>query len=113
MKAGINNRDQGHKELAVDEQFVLATHRILPAVIPENPRHKEQVGTVIYDFVVKIVGVENAPKITGMMLELPVTEMQAILKDWNLFNTRLHQAKEILEGHQQKIAAKKWTWHSP
>jgi len=46
--------------------------KILPSVSERNPYLKEQVGHLIYDFVQGIIGVEKAPKITGMLIELPV-----------------------------------------
>jgi len=54
------------------EKFEQDAARLLPSVMERNPYLKEQVGQCIYDFVQKIIGVDKAPKITGMLIELPV-----------------------------------------
>jgi len=54
--------------------------QILPAVHPNNPNYKAQVGEVIYEFVEKIAGDEKAPKITGMLIDLPIEEIQQYLQ---------------------------------
>ena len=44
---------------------------MIPAVTEKNPYLKDQTGNVIYNYIVGIVGPEKAPKITGMLIELP------------------------------------------
>jgi len=44
----------------------------LPAVVPQNPNLKQFVGEFIYEYVEKFVGEEKAPKITGMLIDLPI-----------------------------------------
>ena len=45
------------------------------------------IGNFIYDFVEKFVGEERAPKITGMLIDLPHAEIKAYLYDF----TKLYQ----------------------
>jgi len=52
--------------------FEMKAQQLLPSVVERNPFLKEHVGHLIYEFVEKIVGVQPAPKITGMLIELPV-----------------------------------------
>jgi len=56
----------------------MTTTVILPAIIPDNPNYKDQVGTVLYEFVAQLVG-PQAPKITGMLIDLPINDIQLIL----------------------------------
>ena len=56
--------------------------KLLPAVQEKNPYLKEQVGHLIYDFVQGIIGVEKAPKITGMLIELPVAQIKEYLTSY-------------------------------
>lgn len=46
--------------------------RLIPSVVPENSKYKEQVGTAIFDYVQKIVGSAKAAKITGMLIDLNI-----------------------------------------
>ena len=45
---------------------------MLPAVQERNPNLKDQVGSIIFDYIEKMVGQERAPKVTGMLIELPI-----------------------------------------
>jgi hypothetical protein len=69
-------------QMTIDQKFVSDCHKIIPAMIPENPNHKDQAGTVIFDYVQLIVGTEKAPKITGMLIELPVQQIRQLLTSW-------------------------------
>lgn len=45
----------------------MTNNQILPAIVEQNPDYKNQVGTVLYEFVEQLVG-PKAPKITGMII---------------------------------------------
>ena len=53
--------------------------KLIPSIQERNPYLKEQVGHLIYDYVQKIIGVDKAPKITGMLIELPVNQIKEYL----------------------------------
>lgn len=59
--------------------YVQSAFKLLPSVTEKNPYLKEQVGHLIYDFVQGIIGVDKAPKITGMLIELPVAQIKEYL----------------------------------
>ena len=73
----------------------MTTNAILPAIVPENPNYKDQVGTVLYEYVNQIVG-PKAPKITGMLIDLPINDIQLIMQNYDLFKTRVSQAADLL-----------------
>jgi len=75
--------------------------RLLPAVQERNQYLKEQVGHLIYDFVQKIIGVEKAPKITGMLIELPVPQIREYLASLDALKVKVAEANNLLEGNQQ------------
>jgi hypothetical protein len=54
------------------EVFNMKAQQLIPSVQERNPYLKEHVGHLIYEFVDQIVGNQFAPKITGMLIELPV-----------------------------------------
>jgi len=62
---------------------------LIPAVNPANPHYKGQVGEFIYEFVEKIAGEEKAPKITGMLIDLPIGEIQAYLVDFGKLQIKI------------------------
>jgi len=57
-------------------KFLFQASKILPSVTERNPYLKDQVGNLIYDFVAQVIDPDKAPKITGMLIELPVPQIQ-------------------------------------
>ena len=76
------------QQLTLDQMYIMTTNAILPAIVPENPNYKDQVGTVLYEFVNQLVG-QKAPKITGMLIDLPIDDIKLIMQDWSLLQTRV------------------------
>jgi hypothetical protein len=76
--------------------------KLLPSVTEKNPYLKEQVGHLIYDFVQGIIGVDKAPKITGMLIELPVAQIKEYLSSYEALQVKVTEANNLLnqEGTQ-------------
>merc|ERR1719329_495656 len=53
----------------------------------------------IFEFVKKFAGAPNCPKITGMMIDLPIPEIKQYLSSYELFKLRVHQACNLLISH--------------
>lgn len=62
-----------------EQKYQFAAGKILPSVNEKNPYLKEQVGQTIFEFVGLMVPAERAPKITGMLIELPVDQIKGYL----------------------------------
>jgi polyadenylate-binding protein len=58
------------------QHYMSVTTKLLPAVTERNPYLKEKVGEAIFPFIKNIVGNERVPKITGMLIELPVEQIK-------------------------------------
>ena len=69
---------------------------IYNAISEINPNYKQHVGTCIFEFVTKLVGAEYAPKITGMLIDLPIIEIQRYCTNFDLFQQRVQQAQTLL-----------------
>lgn len=95
-------QQQQQQQVSIDSQFLQECHTILPAMVQENPNHKEQAGTVFFNFVTKIVGTEKAPKITGMLIDLQLQDIKQMMTDWQFFNTRVRQAEAVLTRQQRQ-----------
>jgi hypothetical protein len=59
--------------------YISQAVKILPAVDVANPNYKQQVGEFIYEHVETIAGSDHAPKITGMLIDLPLDEIKEYL----------------------------------
>jgi hypothetical protein len=66
-----------------------------------NPQYKQTVGGAIFEFVQSLVE-SFAPKVTGMLIDLPVAEIQKYLVNFDLFLQRVSEATRLL---QQAAAA--------
>ena len=75
----------------------------LPAVVPENPNYKVQVGEFIYEYVERFVGDQRAPKITGMLIDLPIEEIKAYLYDFAKLYTKIGDAVNLLSALQVQV----------
>jgi hypothetical protein len=49
-----------------------------------NPNYKQTVGSAIFEFVQNLVEA-YAPKVTGMLIDLPVVEIQKYMVNFDLF----------------------------
>lgn len=57
------------------------------------------VGNTIYRHVEKIVGEDKAPKITGMLIDLPEIELNFSISSWNNFEQKVISAYQLI-SHQ-------------
>jgi len=73
----------------MSHEFYSKTMPIYAAIIEINPSYKQTVGSCIFEFVTKIVGPQYAPKITGMLIDLPILEIQRYVTNFDLFNQRV------------------------
>ena len=95
MGQQIQQQAVPQQQITLDQKYIMTTNQILPAIVPENPNYKDQVGTVLYEFVNQLVG-QKAPKITGMLIDLPINDIQLIMQNYDLFKTRVGQANDLL-----------------
>eukprot|EP00347_Sterkiella_histriomuscorum_P012469 403368457 len=78
--------------------------KLLPLVTISNPNYKIQVGECIYDHVEQLAGEKLTPKIVGMLIDLPITEIQAYVSDFIQLHLRVFEASYLLK--QESISRK-------
>ena len=69
----------------LSSEYYSKTMPIFAAIVEMNPSYKQTVGSCIFEFVTKIVGPQFAPKITGMLIDLPIAEIQRYCTNFDLF----------------------------
>mmetsp|Transcript_44207 Transcript_44207/g.32194 ORF Transcript_44207/g.32194 Transcript_44207/m.32194 type:complete len:122 (+) Transcript_44207:269-634(+) len=89
---------------AQSHPFLQRTMPLLPAVVPQNPNLKPMIGECIYEFVEQIVGETQAPKITGMLIDLPIEEVRTYMMDPNRFEEKVREASIILTQQEEAAA---------
>jgi extradiol dioxygenase family protein len=62
----------------------------------DRQNKKELVGNTIYKHVEKIVGDSKAPKITGMLIDLPEAELNFSISQWAHFENKVMSAYHLI-----------------
>ena len=50
----------------------------------------------IYDFVQMVCGDKMAPKVTGMLIELPIDQIKQYLESFDVLQMRVNEALQLL-----------------
>jgi hypothetical protein len=101
IPAGMPNVPQGNAGNNV-QQYLMRTSKILPAVDERNPHLKGQVGECIYDFIVEMIGSDLAPKITGMLIDLPVNQIKQYLSSYDALYMKVTEARDHLTQRMEQ-----------
>ena len=64
--------------------------------IAKRREKKEMVGNAIYKHVEKLVGDQRAPKITGMLIDLPEAELNYSISQWIHFEQKVMSALQLI-----------------
>ena len=56
--------------------FYEKTVQVIDKVKETNPQYKQAAGNLIFEFVAECAGLNYAPKITGMIIDLPVHDIR-------------------------------------
>jgi len=78
-------------------QYLAECQRLLPSVTEKNPYLKQKVGEAIFPYIRTIVGNEKAPKITGMLIELPIDQIRAYMTNFENLEMRVKQASDLID----------------
>jgi polyadenylate-binding protein len=82
--------------MSVAQKYQVAASKYLPAVDERNVHMKDQVGNTIYDYVLQLCGPDKAPKITGMLIELPVEQIKQYMGSYEALQMKVSEANELL-----------------
>lgn len=70
------------QQMTYQQKYQQQANMIFPSVRENNPYLKDQMGHFIFDYVQMMVGQEKAPKITGMLIELPIDQIKQYLQSF-------------------------------
>merc|ERR1711935_1152648 len=85
-----------NQNMPIAQRYQLAAGKLLPSVVEKNPYLKDHVGHLIYDYVQSLIGSEKAPKITGMLIELPVQQIRQYMSNFDALNLKASEANQLL-----------------
>jgi len=87
----------GQTQMPMQQSYAQRGFYVLPAVTKSNPNYKTQVGEFIFEHVEKIAGEEQAPKITGMLIDLPIEDIKGYLQDYSKLEEKVREAETLLK----------------
>ena len=82
--------------MPIAQKYQLAASKFLPAINERNPHMKDQVGNTIWDYVLHLCGPEKCPKITGMLIELPVEQIKQFMSSYEALQMKVNEANQLL-----------------
>ena len=86
------------QQMTPAQKYQDAAAKLLPSVTARNPYLKEQVGQVIYEYVGLMVPEGRAPKITGMLIELPVEQIQQYMSSLDALQSKVREATDLIDA---------------
>ena len=87
---------QNQAQMNPIQRYQAATMKILPSVTERNPYMKEQVGSCIFEFIQMLVQPDRVPKITGMLIELPVDQIKQYLSSFENLQAKVNEANDLI-----------------
>merc|ERR1712224_637280 len=87
--------------MTVSQKYQLAANKFINAIDERNPMMKEPVGNTIYEYITEIVGQQKAPKITGMLINLPLEQIRQLMRSYDVLVLKVQEANHLLEQQQQ------------
>ncbi len=90
------------ESLTVAQQYKNEANAVMPGVVEENSNMKSQVGEVIYPYIDALKGEEFAPKITGMLIDLPIIEIKEYLVSYDDLLNKVEAAALLLQESHLK-----------
>lgn len=78
-------------------QYMQTCPRLVPSITEKNPYLKEKVGEAIFPIIRSMVGTERAPKITGMLIELPVDQIKAYMSNFDNLHCKVKEASDLID----------------
>ena len=61
------------------------------------------IGNTIYKHVQKLVGNDKAPKVTGMLIDLPDSELNYSIHQWHLFEQKVMSALQLISQTDKPV----------
>jgi hypothetical protein len=84
------------------QRYAISCQKILPSCVERNPNLKEQVGQTIFEHVSQLVPHERAPKVTGMLIEIPVDQIRAYMQNYDVFRARVQEANNLIDSSEKQ-----------
>ena len=83
-------------------QYQAVAMKIAPQITEKNNYLKERVGEAIFPFIKNLVGNERVPKITGMLIELPIEQIKQYMFSYDNLVMKVKEADDLISQSEQQ-----------
>ena len=83
-------------------QYLGVTSKLIPSITERNPYLKERVGEAIFPFIKNLVGNDRVPKITGMLIELPVEQIKQYMCSYENLCCKVKEADDLINQSESQ-----------
>ena len=99
-QAPMPNAMQAQNPVAA--QYLGVTSKLIPSITERNPYLKERVGEAIFPFIKNLVGNDRVPKITGMLIELPVEQIKQYMCSYENLCCKVKEADDLINQSEKQ-----------
>lgn len=94
-------QQQSQANMTPHQKYLMTTQKLLPSVTERNVYLKDQVGQAIYEYVAMMVPQDRAPKITGMLIELPIDQIKGYMQSLDALRAKVGEATKLIDNAEQ------------
>lgn len=74
--------------------------QLLPSIQPNNRVYKQKVGELIFPFISKLAPADRVPRLTGMLIELPIEQVREYLGSFQALQEMVAEGNSLIESQQ-------------
>jgi len=86
-------------QMNVNQQYTSQTAPLVSLIQP-NKDYKQRVGETIYKFIQGLAPAERVPKITGMLIELPIDQVKQYMSNYDTLKSMVAEANALIDQNE-------------
>jgi len=88
------------QQLSISQQYTSVTAPLIP-LIEQGKNYKQRVGETIFKFIQQLAPSERVPKITGMLIELPIEQVRQYMSNYDTLKAMAAEANGLIDHSAQ------------
>lgn len=82
------------------QEYQMKAAQLLPSIQANNKHYKQKVGELIFNYIAKMAPQERVPRITGMLIELPLEQIREYLSSYSVLREMVNEAMQMFQNQQ-------------
>lgn len=79
------------------QDYQMKSSLLLPSIQPNNRNYKQKVGELIFPYISKMVPQDRVPRVTGMLIELPLEQIREYLSNYQVLTDMVGEAMQMIQ----------------